>query len=127
MASIFTKIINREIPAQIIYEDEQTMAFLDVRPVNPGHLLVVPKKEVDQFQDLDIETYQAVMATVYKMANLLKEKLKPTRVGVVIYGFHVPHAHVQLIPMNEPGAIKLMHQEEVPEEDLEAMKEELTS
>lgn len=126
MASVFTKIINREIPAQIVYEDEQTLAFLDMRPINPGHMLVVPKQEVDQFQDLDSETYQAVMATVHKMANLLKEKLNSARVGVVIYGFDVPHAHVHVIPMDGPGAIQLVHQGEASEEELKAVKEELT-
>lgn len=127
MASIFTKIINREVPAQIIYEDEQTIAFLDIRPVNPGHILVVPKQEVDQFQDLDEETYQAAMRTARKMAKLLKSKLGSARVGLVVYGFDVPHAHVHVIPMDEPGMIKLAHPPQpAGDEELQAMKQKLT-
>lgn len=125
MATIFTKIINREIPAHIIYEDDRTIAFLDIRPVNPGHMLVVPKQEVDQLQDLDDELYQALMATVKKMSRLLKDKLKPSRVGLVVYGFDVPHAHVHLIPMDRPGKVHLEHQENVPEGELEAVKNKL--
>lgn len=125
MASIFSKIINREIPAEIVYEDEQTLAFLDIRPINSGHMLVVPKHEIDQWVDLDEETYQSVMATVRKMAQLLKDKLQPERVGVVIYGFDVPHAHVHVIPMDQPGDIKLVHQEEVDPKELAAVRRQL--
>lgn len=125
MASIFSKIINREIPAEIVYEDEQTLAFLDIRPINSGHMLVVPKHEIDQWVDLDEETYQAVMATVRKMAQLLKDKLQPERVGVVVYGFDVPHAHVHVIPMDQPGDIKLVHQEEVDPKELAAVRRQL--
>lgn len=126
MASIFTKIINREIPAEIIYEDEQVIAFLDIRPVNPGHLLVVPKQEVDQFQDLDEAIYLAVMKVVRKMARLVKDKLSPARVGVVIYGFDVPHVHVHVIPMDQPGRVRMEHAAEVASEELAMMRERLT-
>lgn len=125
MASLFTKIINREIPAEIIYEDEQTLAFLDIRPINPGHMLVIPKVEVDQFQDLDDETYQAVMTTVRRMAQLLKDKMQPERVGLVIYGFDVPHVHVHVIPMDEPGKIKLVHGGEAEPEELARARQQL--
>lgn len=125
MASLFSKIINREIPAEIIYEDEQTLAFLDIRPINPGHMLVVPKVEVDQFQDLDEETYQAVMATVRRMAQLLKDKMQPQRVGLVVYGFDVPHVHVHVIPMDEPGKIKLVHGDEAEPEELSRTRQQL--
>lgn len=128
MGSIFTKIINREIPAQIVYEDNRTLAFLDIRPVNPGHLLVIPKVEVDEFQDLEPETYQAVMTTVRRMTKLLKKKLQPVRVGMVIYGFDVPHVHVHVIPMNMPGAIHLNHPPApVDPDELTAMREKLAN
>lgn len=125
MASLFSKIINREIPAEIIYEDEQTLAFLDIRPINPGHMLVIPKVEVDQFQDLDEEAYQAVMATVRRMAQLLKDKMQPQRVGLVVYGFDVPHVHVHVIPMDEPGKIKLVHGDEAEPEELSKARQQL--
>lgn len=126
MSSIFTKIINREIPAEIVYEDERTIAFLDIRPVSPGHLLVVPKQEVEEFHELDETDYRALMDTVRHLAKLLKEKLQPERVGVVVYGFHVAHAHIHLIPMNEPGKIQFDHNENVASEELTRMKEQLT-
>lgn len=127
MASIFTKIINREIPAHIVYEDEKTMAFLDIRPAQPGHMLVVPKAEIDQFQDLDNDTYQAVMATVKLMAERIKDKLHVKRVGVIIYGFDVPHVHVHVIPMPKPGLISIRQPAQPsPPEELAQTAQQLT-
>jgi diadenosine tetraphosphate (Ap4A) HIT family hydrolase len=99
--SIFTKIINREVPAEIIHETDKVIAFLDIHPIRPGHTLVVPKTEVDEWQDLDRETYREVMEVAYDIAHLLKRKLDPPRVGMVIQGFDVPHAHVQVTPLHE--------------------------
>ncbi|PSO43245.1 HIT family protein [Candidatus Saccharibacteria bacterium QS_5_54_17] len=99
--SIFTKIINREVPAEIIHETDKVIAFLDIHPIRPGHTLVVPKTEVDEWQDLDRETYREVMEAAYDIAHLLKQKLNPPRVGMVIQGFDVPHAHVQVTPLHE--------------------------
>lgn len=125
MSSVFTKIVNREIPAEIIYEDDKTLAFLDIRPVSNGHTLVTPKEEVDELQDLDEETYQAVMDTVRRVSRLLKDRLQPARVGVVVYGFDVPHAHVHLIPMDGPGKISMQHGEEAAPEELAAVRAQL--
>lgn len=101
MSSIFTKIIHREIPAEIIHETDNVIAFLDIHPIRPGHMLVVPKTEVNEWQDLDRDAYREVMDTVYDMGNLLKRKLDPPRVGIVVQGFDVPHAHVQVTPLHE--------------------------
>jgi histidine triad (HIT) family protein len=98
--SIFTRIINREIPAFIVYEDESVIAFLDVTPVAPGHTLVVPKQQVENLWDLDDETYQHVMAVAKRFANHMTEKLGPQKVGEMVEGFGVPHAHVHLIPLD---------------------------
>lgn len=98
MSSIFTKIINREIPAHIIYEDELTLAFLDIRPIQEGHTIVIPKVEVDHLEDLEDEYYDAVMATVRKLSLLLRDELQPERICIKVEGFEVPHAHVHLIP-----------------------------
>ena len=98
MSSIFTKIIQREIPAHIIYEDDKTLAFLDINPVQPGHTLVVPKAEVDHLQDLPDEDYQALMLTAKKLAAHLKEEMGTERVCLKVEGFDVPHAHIHLIP-----------------------------
>ncbi|MBX4197519.1 HIT family protein [Candidatus Saccharibacteria bacterium] len=98
--SIFTKIIKGEIPSHKIYEDDKSIAFLDIHPKTPGHTLVVPKKPIDQFQDLPDEDYEAVMRTVKKVAQRLKQVLSPARIGVEIMGMDVPHAHVHVFGFN---------------------------
>lgn len=96
--SIFTKIIKGEIPCHKIYEDDKTLAFLDIHPAQPGHTLVVPKSQVDHLWDLPDKDYQAVMVTAQKVALNLRSKLAVQRVGVQVMGLDVPHAHVHLIP-----------------------------
>ncbi|MFZ2545032.1 MAG: HIT domain-containing protein [Candidatus Saccharimonadales bacterium] len=99
--SIFTKIINGDIPAYKIYEDDKTIAFLDINPTRYGHTLVVPKTQIDQYIDLSDDYYDATCRTVKKVAVRLREVLGTDRVGVVVKGVDVPHAHVHLIPFNE--------------------------
>lgn len=96
--SIFTKIINGEVPAYKIYEDERTIAFLDINPVQYGHTLVVPKAQVECLEDLEDEDYEAVMATVRLLSLHLKEELQAERICLKVEGFDVPHAHIHLIP-----------------------------
>lgn len=103
MASVFTKIVQGEIPCYKIYEDADTMAFLDIEPEERGHTLVIPKVEVDKIYDLDDETYQAVMATVKKIAKHY-EKILGKRMMIKIVGVDVPHAHVHILPVNENWA-----------------------
>ena len=98
--SIFTKIVNGEIPAYKLYEDDQVLAFLDIHPVQPGHTLVIPKKQIEFVWDLSDEDYMAVMNVSKKIALHLREVLGATYVGERIVGVDVPHAHVQLIPFN---------------------------
>ena len=100
MSSIFSKIISGEIPSHKIYEDQLTFAFLDINPVQEGHVLVVPKVEVDNLFDLDEQNYQAVMNTVKKVAQRIQTVIKPRRVGIHVEGFDIPHAHVHVIPIN---------------------------
>lgn len=96
--SIFTRIIRGEIPAFKLYEDDRTLAFLDIHPTAPGHTLVIPKKQVEFLWDLDDETYQTVMATAKKVALHLRERLEVPYVGVKVIGTDVPHVHVHLVP-----------------------------
>lgn len=96
--SIFTKIIRGEIPSHKIYEDDKTFAFLDIHPKTPGHTLVIPKKEVEFVWDLENEDYQAVMATVKKVAQRLRVVLGQPYVGELVLGIDVPHAHVHVYP-----------------------------
>ncbi len=103
MSSVFTKIIQGEIPCYKIYEDDRTFAFLDIAPEAPGHTLVVPKVEVDKVYDLSDEDYTAVMATVKKLARHLEDVLGE-RTMIKVVGIDVPHAHVHLLPINENWA-----------------------
>ncbi len=100
MASIFTKIIEGEIPSYKIYEDEKTLAFLDIHPETSGHTLVIPKVEVDKVYDLSDADYQALMMTVKKVAQNM-EKVLGKRVVVKVIGVDVPHAHVHVMPMDD--------------------------
>lgn len=101
--SIFTKIIKGEIPSHKIYEDDKTYAFLDIHPVQPGHTMVIPKRQVEFVWDMDDEDYLAVMATAKKVAVRLREALGCNYVGEAVVGTDVPHAHVHLIPFNTSG------------------------
>jgi histidine triad (HIT) family protein len=98
--SIFTKIIKGEIPSHKIYEDDKTFAFLDIHPKTPGHVLVVPKNQVQFAWDLPNEDYAALMSTVKKIALRIKEVLQPKFVGEEIMGVDVPHAHIHVFPFN---------------------------
>jgi histidine triad (HIT) family protein len=105
MPSIFTRIINREIPAHTVAEDERFIAFLDVMPLVEGHTLVVPKKEVDYIFDLDDETLALMNVFAKKVAHALKKAIPCKRIGVAVIGLEVPHTHVHLVPMNSMGDI----------------------
>lgn len=98
--SIFTKIIKGEIPCHKVYEDEKTLAFVDIHPIQPGHTLVISKTQVEFVWDLEKEDYQAVMETVQKVATRLKEVLGVPYVGLQVIGVDVPHAHVHVIPFS---------------------------
>jgi histidine triad (HIT) family protein len=98
--SIFTKIIKGEIPSHKIYEDDKTFAFLDIHPVQPGHTLVIPKKQIEFVWDLDQEDYAAVMETTKKVAQRLRAVLDKPYIGEQVVGVDVPHAHVHLIPFS---------------------------
>ncbi|WP_226388879.1 HIT family protein [Penaeicola halotolerans] len=99
MASIFTKIINREIPAQIIAEDDRYIAFLDIMPLVRGHVLVVPKQEVNYIFDLEDEVLAGLHVFAKKVAKAIDQAVKCTRVGVAVIGLEVPHVHVHLVPL----------------------------
>lgn len=98
--SIFMKIIKGEIPCHKVFEDDKTLAFLDIHPVQPGHTLVIPKTQVEFMWDLAPQDYEAVMQTVKKVAKRLREILDVPYVGSQIIGVDVPHAHVHLLPFS---------------------------
>lgn len=100
MASIFTKIINREIPGHIVAEDDNFIAFLDIMPLVKGHLLVVPKIEVDYIFDLEDHVYAGLQLFAKKVALAQKKAIPCTRIGTAVIGLEVPHVHIHLVPMN---------------------------
>lgn len=110
MASIFTKIVNGEIPCYKIAEDEHHLAFLDAMPIAKGHTLVIPKKEVDLIFDLDEEEYKNLWAFAQKVAKQVKAAIPCVRVGVAVVGLEVPHAHIHLVPMNEIKDLNFMNE-----------------
>ena len=99
MASIFTKIVKGEIPAYKIAEDENFLAFLDVFPLSKGHVLVIPKQEIDSIFDLSDESYTNLWLFAKKTAKALKRVMPCKRVGIAVIGLEVPHAHIHLIPL----------------------------
>lgn len=117
MGSIFSKIIAGEIPCYKIYEDEKTLAFLDIHPETPGHTLVIPKVEVDKLYDLEMEDYLAVMKTVKILASRM-EKVLGKRTLMKVIGTDVPHAHVHLVSLDpdyQYGQVVEMTEEEMKE------------
>ncbi len=103
MASIFTKIINGEIPAYKVAEDDKYFAFLDINPLKAGHTLVIPKQEVDYIFDLDTETYEGLWAFAKKVSAAVEKSVTCKRIGIAVIGLEVPHAHVHLVPMDNIG------------------------
>ncbi len=108
MPTIFSRIINKEIPAHVILEDDQFIAFLDISPLVTGHTLVVPKKEVDYIFDNDDDTLSKIMIFAKKVAKAIDKSIPCRRVGVAVIGLEVPHTHVHLVPLNSMRDINFM-------------------
>lgn len=104
--SIFTKIIKGDIPCHRIYEDEKTLAFLDIHPIQPGHTLVIPKTQVEFLWDLSDEDYVAVTSTAKKVALRIREVLKPPYIGQQVMGTDVPHVHLHVFPFATPAEFR---------------------
>lgn len=117
MASIFTKIIQGEIPCYKVAEDKDFIAFLDINPNAKGHTLCVPKKEVNKIFDLDAETYSALMKFSRKVAHGLEKAIPCERIGMSVIGLEVPHVHVHLIPINEMKDMTFQHKVQLTPEE----------
>lgn len=128
MSSIFTKIINREIPAHIIAEDDRFIAFLDINPLVHGHSLVVPKTEVDYIFDLDDQTLGDLNIFAKKVAKAIEKSVKCIRIGVAVIGVEVPHTHIHLVPLNTMDDINFSRPKISPTQaELVAMAEKIRS
>ena len=109
MSTIFTKIINQEIPSQKIAENDQFYAFLDIRPIAPGHTLVIPKVEIDRFFDLESDLLAAYLPFSKPIAAAIEKVVPCERVGLMVAGLEVPHAHLHLVPIRTIGDLSFAH------------------
>ncbi len=125
MPSIFTKIINGEIPCYKIAEDDDNFAFLDINPNAKGHTLCVPKKEVDKIMDLDEESYMKLMAFSRKVGKAIEAAVDCQRVGMSVIGLEVPHVHVHLIPLHSMKNATFQHKENMDAKAFEAIADKI--
>ncbi|MBF0479805.1 MAG: HIT family protein [Candidatus Omnitrophica bacterium] len=123
MATIFNKIISGDIPCHKILENERFLAFLDIHPIKPGHTLVIPKKEIDYLFDMDDEVLSAIMIFAKKAAKLIKKSVPCRKIGVVVCGLEVPHAHIHLIPIDSVADIDFSLAKPMDEKELKEIAE----
>ncbi|UMY66067.1 MULTISPECIES: HIT family protein [unclassified Flavobacterium] len=117
MASIFTRIINREIPGHIVSEDDRFIAILDVNPNTEGHTLCIPKTEINKLFDMEEEHYLALMAFSRKVAQALEKAVPCKRIGVAVVGLEVPHVHVHLIPLHDMDDMRFQRKVKLSDDD----------
>ena len=125
MSSLFTRIINGEIPCHKICEDENYFAFLDIRPINPGHTLVIPKGEVDYLFDVDDVCLGGMMVFAKKIAHAIQKEIECKRIGVMVAGLEVPHAHIHLIPIMEISDLNFDNANPAENDDLAKIAEKI--
>jgi histidine triad (HIT) family protein len=126
MSTIFSKIVSGEIPCHKIYEDDHHLAFLDIMPLVMGHVLCIPKKEVDYIYDLSATELSALWAFTQPVATAVKEAISCKRVGIAVIGLEVPHAHIHLVPLNQVGDINFTRPKLTPtQEELAKIAEEI--
>ncbi len=121
MSSIFTKIVQGEIPSYKIAEDDKFLAFLDVNPNSKGHTLCIPKQEINKIFDIEDDLYLGLMQFSKKIAVALEKAVPCKRVGMAVIGLEVPHAHVHLIPLNEMDEMRFQNKVSLSKEEFEAI------
>jgi len=122
---IFCKIAKGEIPCVKIWEDKNYFAFLDVNPVSAGHTLLIPKKHTDYLFDINSKEYSELFLKARDLASLLKSKIKPKRIGIVVEGFGVAHAHIHLIPINNLGDMDSKNAKKTSVADLQKVADKI--
>lgn len=128
MATIFTKIINGEIPAWKVAENDEFLAFLDIFPVAKGHTLVIPKKETDYIFDLDEKTYTGLNLFARKVAEGLKRAVPCKKVGSMVLGLEVPHAHIHLVPMqSEADLLNFTHKLQFSPDEFKELRDKIAA
>ena len=127
MASIFTKIVNGEIPCYKIAEDENFLAFLDVNPNTAGHTLCIPKQEINKIFDMEEELYMGLMAFSRKVAKALEKTIACKRIGVAVVGLEVPHVHVHLIPLHDMDDMRFQRKVTLEKEEFEKIAHDVAA
>jgi histidine triad (HIT) family protein len=127
MASIFTKIVNGEIPSYKVAEDDNFYAFLDINPNAAGHTLVIPKREENKLFDLSKEEYDGLMSFAYRVAKALEKAVPCERIGMSVIGLEVPHVHVHLIPINTMADMRFIDKVKLTNEEFVALAEKIAS
>lgn len=124
---VFCKIISGQIPSYEVFSNDKVFCFLDINPINPGHLLMVPKTHVDKMYDLDSQDFREVFVLAKIIAKTLEEKFEALRTGMMVEGFGVAHAHLHLIPIFGPGEISFERAKSASEKDLKKNQELISS
>ena len=127
MSTIFTKIINGEIPCYKVAEDENYLAFLDINPNAKGHTLCIPKKEVNKILDLDEDAYLGLMLFSRKVGKAIEKTVDCKRIGMSVIGLEVPHVHVHLIPLNEMKDAAFQHKVKVTDQELTSLAKAISA
>ena len=125
MPSLFSKIVKGEIPCHKVMEDANYLAFLDIRPINPGHTLVIPKKEIDYIFDLDDQVLSGLLIFARKVAHKIRKSVDCQRVGIMVAGLEVPHAHVHLVPITSVGDLNFAKAKPAAADELAKLAEKI--
>ncbi|MCF7916817.1 MAG: HIT family protein [Candidatus Omnitrophica bacterium] len=125
MTTLFTKIIKGEIPAHKILENDKFLAFLDIRPIKTGHTLVIPKKEVDYIFDLEDQLLSQILIFSKIVAKMIAKAIECKRVGIMVAGLEVPHAHIHLVPMDSLGDLNFANAQKVKDTELKQVAEKI--
>jgi histidine triad (HIT) family protein len=126
MPTIFTRIIEGELPGRFVYRDDKCVAFLSIAPMNPGHTLVVPVEEVDHWVDLDPDLAAHLMQVAHRIGRAQMAAFSPTRIGLIIAGMEVPHAHIHLVPIDRESDLHFENADQnARDEDLDAAADKL--
>ena len=127
MKSIFSKIIDKEVPCYLVAENEYAIAFMDINPVMLGHILVVPKSQVDELFDLDQVAYNELWVFTRLIASALKKTISCNRIGVSVIGFEVPHAHIHLIPINNMSDMNFANKISISDSELKNISQKIAN
>lgn len=120
MASVFSLIMEGTIPGHFVWRDETCVAIMTIQPIRTGHVLVIPREEIDQWSDLPVETAKHLMTVSHKIANAMKTLFPAKRIGLMIAGLEVPHTHIHLVPMDSMDDLSFSFAQNAGQQELEA-------